>query len=139
MAEALAIIGLVGNVVQFMDAGGNLFLLIRELYRDGSLTENTELEKRIGVLQESLEKLKDGPASLKGSALAELVEACFVLSSDLMTILKGLRPNEQKNQLLQATSKSLKIIRRRRQMKDIEHRLEKMRDDICSHLSVLLR
>jgi len=51
MAEALVIVGLASNVVQFMDAGGNLFLLIRELHRDGSLTENTELEKRIGVLQ----------------------------------------------------------------------------------------
>ena len=139
MAEVLAIVGLAGNVVQFMDAGGNLILLIRELYRDGSLTENTELEKRIGVLQASLEKLKDGPASLKDSALAVLVEACFILSSDLMAILKGLRPNKQKNQLLQATSKSLKTIRRRGQMKDIERRLEKMRDAICSHLNVLLR
>ena len=139
MAEALAIVGLASNVVQFMDAGGNLIPLIRELYRDGSLTENTELEKRIGVLQASLEKLKDSPTSLNDSTLTVLVEASFVLSSDLMAILKGLRPNKQKNQLLQATSKSLKTIRRRGQMKDIERRLEKMRDAICSHLSVLLR
>jgi len=41
-------------------------------------------------------------------------------SSDLMAILKGLRPNKQKNQLLQATSTSLKTIRKRGQMKDIE-------------------
>ena len=139
MAEALAIVGLASNVAQFMDAGGSLILLIRELYRDGSLTENTELEKRIGVLQASLEKLKDSPVSLKDGALAVLVEACFVLSSDLMAILKGLRPNKQKNQLWQATSKSLKTIRKRGQMKDIERRLEKMRDAICSHVSVLLR
>ena len=139
MTEALAIVGLASNVVQFMDAGGNLISLIRELYRDGSLTENTELEKRIGVLQASLEKLKDSPTSLNDGTLTVLVEASFALSSDLMAILKGLRPNKLKNQLLQATSKSLKTIRRRGQMKDIERRLEKMRDAICSHLSVLLR
>jgi len=139
MAEALAIVGLASNVVQFIDAANGFVSFTHELYKSGSLAENSEIEKKTIALEESLKKLQHGRNMDLDDKLKAMVEACFVLSADLTMLLEGLKPNKQKNHLLQASSKSLKMMRKRGKIKDIERRLEKMRDAICSHLTIIIR
>ncbi|KAF2179614.1 hypothetical protein K469DRAFT_640898 [Zopfia rhizophila CBS 207.26] len=138
MVEALALVGLACNVVQFLDVGGKTISYIRELYKAGSLKENAEIEDRILLLQASLEKFKEGPLLQQEEKLSALVKGSLLLSNDLMAIIQDLKPKKQRNQLLEATSKSLKTVRKRGEIKDMERRLGAMQDSVCTYLRVTL-
>lgn len=138
MAEALAIVGLASNVVQFLDAAGNFFSFTYELYKYGTLAENSEIETRTSALMASLAMVQQGGGMSVDKDLQVLIEACNPLSTDMMTLLEEVKPNKRKNKILQASSASLKMMRKKKEIKDIERRLGKMRDMICMHLTVLL-
>lgn len=139
MGEALAFIGLAGNIVQFLDAGWQLLSLARKLSRGGIFTENSELELRISVLQASLKTIEEGPECSNDDQLTSLVQGCSKLAEDLMIRLKVLRLNKDKNRLLESATKSFKAMLKKPELEDLESRLIKMRDALCLHLRVLLR
>jgi ABC-type cobalamin/Fe3+-siderophores transport system ATPase subunit len=57
----------------------------------------------------------------------------------MMALLAEVKPNKRKKLLLQASSASLKMMRKRKKIKEIESRIARMRDVICAHLAILLR
>jgi len=138
MAEALTLVGLAGNIVQFLDAAGKIVSFAQELYKGGSLNVNDEIEKTTRALQESL-TLIDFDKVHKDARLQALISACMVLTDDMTELLEGLKVTKKRNQLMEVTSKSFKMIRERGKMKDLERRLGNLRDGICSYLTVILK
>ena len=139
MAEAIAIISLLGNIVQFVDTGTKVLSSTYELYKKGSLEENSELSSTTGCLQGALELLQNGPMVKSDTRLSALVLGCSQLADELMAILDKLKPDKRKNVLLESTLKSLHSVKARGKIKDIERRLNKMKDDLCFRLNVILR
>ena len=139
MAEALAIISLVGNIVQFISVGIKVTSDAHEIYKTGSLESNAEVAQATGRLKGALDLLQNGPMVERDKELSELVLDCSKLADEVNTILKGLKPNRRKNQLFEATSKSLKTVKARGRIKNVERKLDKMKNDACFRLNVLLR
>ena len=71
-------------------------------------------------------------------ALEDLVKTCNRLARDLLAILDTLKIDTKKNRQMETMRKTLKNFRKRREIKDIYNRLCKVRDQVCSHLNVLL-
>ena len=76
--EALAAIGLVGNIVQFVDFSGRLIAESIELYHsyDGALAENVDIETATKHLAVLIKKLKDDAIIAGDGALQNLSYLC---------------------------------------------------------------
>ncbi|KAI9680234.1 MAG: hypothetical protein M1822_007233 [Bathelium mastoideum] len=138
MAEALATISLVGNIMQFIAVGVKVASSIREIYKKGSLGSNSEVASTAGRLKGALDLLRNGPLEKTDAKLAEMMVECSKLADELTTILNGLKPDRRKIQLLEATSKSLKSVKVHGRIKNIERKLEKMQDAVSFRLNVIL-
>jgi len=139
MAEVLTLVGLAGNVVQFIDAGAKAVFYLRELYRRGSLKDNDKIEARTRLLQVSITMLNVNPSVKLDVELTPIIDKCVKLSKELMGILDELKPTKKRSKLMEATSKSLKTMLQRGKIKDLESRLESMQTVIWSYLNALLR
>jgi hypothetical protein len=87
--EALAAIGLVGNIVQFVDFSGKLVSKSVQLYysNNGALVEHVDIEtatKHLAVLNK---KLKDDAISVGDGALQSLCLSCQNAAIDLLVAL----------------------------------------------------
>lgn len=139
MAEALAIVGLASNIVQFIDAAGSFIAFFSELYKSGSLGEYSAIEQHSNNLETSLELLRSRSSYATDVQLKTMVEGCIQLSKDLHALLNGLKPKQGKGRVSQAFLSSFKTLRKKSEIKKVEDRLTKLRDAICTHLAILLR
>ncbi|KAI9699179.1 MAG: hypothetical protein M1820_007258 [Bogoriella megaspora] len=128
MAEALATISLAGNVIQFLTVSINVVSSVHELYKKGSLKSNLEVASTTGQIKGALDLLQNGAVAENDAELSALVVECLRLGDELMVILDGLKLDRRKNQFMEVTSKSLKSMRARTKIKDIERQLEKTKD-----------
>jgi uncharacterized protein Yka (UPF0111/DUF47 family) len=139
MAEAFAIVGLASNVVQFVDAAGNLIAIAYEFYKSGSLATNNDIEERMNSLRTSLDILQHANSTPMDPELTKLVQACIKLSIDMTSLLAELKPDGQKHKLSQAVTKTVKTMRKRQEIKSIEGKLSTLREEICLHLTAIYR
>jgi hypothetical protein len=133
MAEALVALGIAGNVVQFVDCGIRWAASWKEIYQNGTLERNNELEKVITALDGSISSFETTDDKLK-----EIVIAASTLTKALRHILQDLKRDDQKNRRLEAVKASYKTLRKNTRIMDIEQRLFKMRDQISAHFIFLL-
>jgi len=82
--ETLAAIGLVGNVVRFVDFSGKIISKSGQLYRssEGALAENTTNDL---VLLNN--KLKDAATSAGDGALKKFCRSCSTVAEELLDAL----------------------------------------------------
>ncbi|KAF2175016.1 hypothetical protein K469DRAFT_756484 [Zopfia rhizophila CBS 207.26] len=94
--ETLAIIGLVGNIVQFVDFSGKLIAKSTELYRssEGALLENIDAETATNHLVLLNNKLQDTATTASDEALKRLCESCKSTANELLAALDGVKVNE---------------------------------------------
>jgi hypothetical protein len=87
--ETLAIIGLVGNIVQFVDFSGKLIAESRELYKssEGALAENIDTETATKHLLMLNKKLKDAATATGDVTLQSLCESCHTVAIKLLGAL----------------------------------------------------
>jgi hypothetical protein len=139
--DALAAIGLSANIVQFVDCGIRWVSDTIELYNsaNGALEENVELERVVEDLRALIRKIKAGSQFAGDRKLQSLLVICSGLADDLMALLLSLKIDGSKNHKLEIVKKSIKTFRRKGQIKEIEQRLFKVRDQLCTNLAVLLR
>lgn len=142
--EALVAIGLAGSIVQFVDCGIRWVSNARQLYNNisGLSDENAELELVITDIEKLIPQLRNrapGIGTDPEPELMELLVGSFKLAGELKHILQDLRVDPQKNHRAESITRSFKSLRKKSQIKDIERRLYRMRDQVCAHAVLLLR
>jgi len=97
--ETLAIISLVGNVVQFVDFSGKLIAKSTELYRshEGALAENINVETATNYLVLISNKIKDAATIASDDALKRLCESCKSTADKLLAALDKVKVNSKQD------------------------------------------
>jgi len=141
MAEALAAVGLVGNIVQFVDFGTKLLSTGRALFHspEGALQENVDLEKITASIRSVTQDIANSTISIHEPELRKLAGTCVTLAEELLALLSRLKIDSTKNRQLEVIRKSFKSLRFRRTVNEINERLWKVRDQVCMQLTYLLR
>jgi len=93
MMETLAAIGLVGNIVQFVDFSGKLISESVQLYQscEGALAENIDIEATINHLVLLNEKLKSTTTVTGDGALQKLCASCNTVADELLAALNKVK------------------------------------------------
>jgi hypothetical protein len=139
--EAVAVIGLLGSIVQFVDVGTKLISAVKEIRQSASgLTreheKTLEATRDLRSLSTRLE-----PSSIKdltedGKALRRLAQDCQDLSDELIQLIESLLPVNPRStfQAVKATFSSLKLSARRKQL---EERLQACQAQLQLHYNRL--
>ncbi|KAI9854448.1 MAG: hypothetical protein M1813_001242 [Trichoglossum hirsutum] len=138
--EALAVIGLVGNIVQFVDFGGKLIAKSVQLYQssDGVLTENIDTETATNHLIRLNNKLENAANTTGDKALEALCESCSAVAAELLIALDKLKIHGKKEKW-KSMRKALRSLWSKEKIQGIEKRLASFREELNLHIVVNLR
>jgi len=138
--DILTAIGLVGNIVQFVDFGSKLISKSVELYRsgEGALGENIDTETATYHLLLLNDKLKDTATSTGDKTLLDLCEACHTVARDLLEALDKVKV-KGKQQKWKSIRKALRSVWSKEDIEELERRLEKLRTELNLHVVVDLK
>jgi hypothetical protein len=138
--EALAVIGLVGNIVQFVDFGSKLISKSVQLYqsRDGVLTENINTETATNRLVRLSSKLENAANATGDKALESLCESCSAVAAELLGALDQLKMHGEKEKW-KSMRKALRSLWSKEKIQEIEKRLASFREELNLHIIVDLR
>ncbi|KAF8253283.1 hypothetical protein K440DRAFT_657280 [Wilcoxina mikolae CBS 423.85] len=120
--EPLAAIGLVGNIVQFVDFTSKILSKTQQIYRsaDGALSENIDTE----LVTNDLAKLSAGLRACGDPALEKLSAAS---------------ESEWKEGKMEECGKALRAVWSKEEIDDIQKKLSSFRDEMNLHIVVDLR
>jgi hypothetical protein len=129
--EALAAIGLVGNIVQFVDFSQKLISKSIQLYHscDGALAENTDIEIATKNLLILNKKLKDDATTVDDGALQSLCHSCHNAGIDLLMALNKVKVKDRQ-QPWESVRKALQSVWNKKKIKALEQRLAKFKEDL---------
>lgn len=139
--EALAAIGLVGNIVQFIGFSGKLISKSVQLHHssNGALQENVDIENAAKHLLQLNRKLKEAAISVDDGALQTLCLCCRESAIDLLEALDKIKVKGKQQQKWESVRKALRSVWSREEVKELEQRLGKIKDDLNFHVVVGLR
>jgi hypothetical protein len=138
--ETLAIVSLVGNVIQFVDFSGKLIAKSTELYRsnEGTLAENIDVETATNHLVLLNNKIKDAATTASDDALKRLCESCKSTADELLAALEKLKVNSKQDKW-KSIRKALRSVWSKEQIRELEGRLARFREELNLHIIVDLR
>ena len=138
--EALAILSLVGNVVQFVEFSSKLIAKSTELYRssEGALGENIEVEAATNHLVLLNSKIKDSATTTSDDALDKLCESCKSTADELLAALDKVKVKGKQNRW-KSIRKALRSVWSKEQIRELEGRLARLREELNLHVLVDLR
>lgn len=139
--EPLVAIGLVGNIVQFVDFTSKLVSKTVENYHsaDGAFMENTDLETATNDLLALNERIRSNTTiESTNPALASLCCSCCDVANELLTALTKLKVQGGKSKW-KSFGKALRSVWSKEKVLGIEKRLSSFRDEINLHILVDLR
>jgi molecular chaperone GrpE (heat shock protein) len=138
--ETLAIISLVGNIVQFVDFSGTLISKSTELYRSGenALAENIDIETATRHLVSLNKKLKDAATDTSDRTLESLCKSCDAVADSLLVALESVKA-KGKQQKWESIRKALKSVWNKKDIEDLERRLAGFREVLNLHVTMGLR
>jgi hypothetical protein len=138
--ETLAVIGLVGNIVQFVDFGSRLISKSIQLYQsgDGVLTENANTETAANHLIQLSNKLENAANTTSDKALHALCRSCGVVAVELLGALDKLKVQGKKGKW-KSMRKALRSLWSKEKIQEIEKQLEGFREELNLHIVVDLR
>lgn len=144
MAESIAILGVVASIVQFVDFGIRLLTKTQNMYRsaDGLLKEHVEISEITDDVKKLTGQILTSSTDygqIVNENFKNLVKTCEDLSNKLLHLLKKLRRKEGKAKTWQSVKASFNSIRRVQEVQNIYKRLWGVREQICFHLTVMLR
>lgn len=141
LLETLAAIGLVGNIVQFVDFSSKILSKTRQVYQsaDGALSENIDTEHVTKHLAELSTALQASASSSQGDpALEKLCESCNNVAKKLLKALEKLKV-DGRNGKWRSVRKALRSVWSKKEIDGIQKRLESFRDEMNLHIVVDLR
>jgi hypothetical protein len=138
--EVLAAIGLVGNIVQFVDFSSKLVSRIAELYQstEGALADDVDLEAVTNDLALLSVKLQSQGQTEESPALERLSKSCNEVATDLLTALNKVKVNG-KHQKRESIWKALRRMWSRDEISKLERRLAMYRDQLSLQVAIDLR
>lgn len=145
MAEALIAVGLAANVFQFIDIGSKFVSTVWNIYMSGGqgLADLLNIEKTTEDLENLLRGFcipEETSASLDNneSGLQQLVRNCERLAHELLDSLRKMQlpQNSRKRDALRA---AFKIVWKEEELKSLQLRLDRFRQELVLHLLVLIR
>ena len=138
--ETPAIIGLVGNIVQFVDFSGKLISKSAELYRssEGALAENSDIETAVNHLVLLNNKLKDTAITTGDSALQSLCKSCGTTADQLLAVLDKVKVKGKQDKW-KSIRKALRSVWSKEEIEELGRRLERFRKELNLHVTVDLR
>ncbi|KAI4638616.1 hypothetical protein J4E93_009917 [Alternaria ventricosa] len=141
--EALTAIGLIANIIQFVDLGAKLVGSAKEM-RDsasGMTVEDKSLEEvtiEMRDLTLRLEAPKTRASSQDERALRLLAQECRELSDQILRLLKKIAPSKP-NSTLRSIRSAIRTIKYKDEMRELEEKLAKCRSQLHLHLSRLTK
>ena len=132
--ESVAILGVAGNVLQFVDFGLRILSKARELRKRSSTEENVETEAIAIHLKETLAKINaySPPAS---SAATTIQSQCVKIIDELIEAVHALKISGQPSRW-KSFRKVIKAVRSKEKINDWTRRLAAMRDEYNAQLGV---
>jgi hypothetical protein len=150
-SDPLTAVGLAGTVVQFVDFSTKLVSHSVELYEKGKLSCHDELEKATVDLTQLTQELSYIPQASQSQpgfvrrrpsreevALEQLAASCAELGGQLLSVLNSLNAQKSHN-CLESFRTALRAVRKKSNIEDIDHRLKKLKDQLCMRLLAILR
>jgi hypothetical protein len=138
--EALTIIGLVGNIVQFVDFSSKLISTSTQLYgsAEGALAENVDIEAVTNDLVLLSNSLKDTASNPCDEALKSLSESCHTVAEQLLVALDKVKA-KGKHQRLESIRKAVRSVWNKQHIEGLERRLARFREELNLRVVVDLR
>lgn len=138
--ETLAIVSLVGNVVQFVDFSSKLIAKSTELYRssEGALAENIDAETAAKHLVLINNKIQATVTAVSDEALKRLCESCRTTADELLAALDKVKVNGKQGRW-KSTRKALRSVWTKEKIRELEGRLAKFKEELNLHIVVDLR
>ncbi|KAI1302748.1 hypothetical protein F5Y03DRAFT_360885 [Xylaria venustula] len=138
--DPLTTIGLLSNIVQFIDFAARLLSKSRELYKsaDGYLIETTELVKVTEHTSHLNKKLADDLGSAAPRQLTAIIEGCQNVSGELLSALGQLKVQGRMDRC-KTIRQALKTVLSKKRVQELESRLDRFRREINLHITVDLR
>jgi molecular chaperone GrpE (heat shock protein) len=138
--ETLAIIGLVGNIVQFLDFSGRLISKSIQLYRSSNseLAESTDVEATTNHLVLLNNKLKDAATSTGDRALEDLCKSCEAVADELLAALDKVKVKKELHKW-ESIRKALRTVLSKEKIEGLERRLVRFREELNLHVIIDLR
>ena len=138
--DALTAIGLVGNIIQFVDFSQKLISNSIQLYHSsaGALAENIDIETVTNHLLTLNKKLKADAATVDDGALQSLCLSCENAGLDLLKVLNKVKVKDRQ-QTWESIRKALWSVWTKGEIKGLEQRLAKFKDELNLHIVVGLR
>jgi hypothetical protein len=138
--ETLAVIGLVGNIVQFVDYSGKLISKSTELYRssEGALAENIDTETATNHLVLLNSKLQNAAATTGDSTLESLCKSCGTAADQLLAALDKVKVKGKQDKW-KSIRKALQSVWSKKEIEELERRLARLKEELNLHVVVGLR
>ena len=138
--ETLAIIGLVSNIVQFVDFSGKLISKSVQLYRstEGALAENIDIETTTNHLILLNNKLKGDATTTNDGVLESLCKSCGTVADELLAALENVKV-QGKQRKWESIRKALRTVWSRGDIEELERRLARFREELNLYVVVSLR
>lgn len=135
-------IALAGNVIQFGELSYKFIATCKNIFTNPSATlrPTQELSSVMVHLRGLLTKMESSQASKDSPELAELIGTCLILISELLALLQKLRGRNAKgtmDRLLQSVKYASRHEITKKEIDDLEKRINRLRGAIASHTGLL--
>lgn len=138
--EALAIIGIVGNILEFLDFTTELVSKSSEIYHSSTgaakSTANTETTAR--HLQLLATNLNKTPVGTNDDGFDDLCKSCRDVADEILSALARVRA-KNKNSKWESIRKALRTIWSKDEIAELERRLSGLRTELNLHITADIR
>ena len=143
MLDPLSAIGLASAIVQFVDFSAEIIDGAREVYgsMSGATERNRSLEVVVSQMRNLISQLSTTDSSQQSEdekALRRLANECKILADQILDLLQKIKAKDP-DSTLQAVWAALKGQKYKREMSELEGRLESCRNHLEFQLNFLTR
>jgi hypothetical protein len=145
MIEPLTAFALAGNIVQFVEVGYKATVILRQIWDASATDENVEIE---AIAQDIVDismflvasSSSVGTVSQDEKKLQQLARRCVDPAEELSTMLQDLlvRSKGMKRRI-EAVRNTLKLMYRRDKIESLQHRIQDLRDQLCTRMIFILQ
>lgn len=143
--EALVALALAGNVAQFIEYSIKAILKTSELFgsANGTVEEIEDLGDIVDSVKQSLKSIKGSKTTINNGVVLDTVlenlnASCLAISGKIMTILDGLKLNDDDTRFNKVMQRA-RALAKKPELDELCRRLYSLRDQISAHLLVLIR
>lgn len=138
--DPLSIMGVVSNIAQLVDFGGMIISKSTQIYRStkGSLTGNVDIELATEDLRTLISKLKS-TGTVADEPLKLLSDSCETVAKELLEVLDKLKVKGKKHRKWQSIRQALLSEMKKEDIKGLEYRLSRFRDQLNLRITTDIR